>query len=274
MFSVKMNSFAWAFSCILICTSAYADECDDWQNKHPEWLWCDSFESSDPLISRYEDVSTNGMGPSSADALEGSMSLRQTYQPGQVNAGWVIKVRDEGFPDHIFYRWYHKFGPGYSSFPPKMARIGYRNRSNWQTVFMVHSWISGSNPNLDVVANNSSQGPWLPIARSGFDLNLVENQWVSYEVEVKLNTPGEADGHYRLWINNSLAVERTNVDLRGNTTDKINEVMLDTYWNQGAPAALERYYDNFVISTQKIGPIASPLSSPPMPPSDLSVANN
>jgi hypothetical protein len=44
------------------------------------------------------------------------------------------------------------------------------------------------------------------------------------------------------------------VDLRGTTTQKINEVMLDCYWNGGSPKPQNRYYDNFVISTKKIGP--------------------
>jgi hypothetical protein len=50
-----------------------------------------------------------------------------------------------------------------------------------------------------------------------------------------------------------LIVERTGVDLRGKMKNKINEVMLDCYWNGGSPKAQNRYYDNFVISTKKIG---------------------
>jgi Polysaccharide lyase 14 len=248
-----------------------ATECDNWQNVHPEWIWCDSFELDTPLNSRYEDVRGEGLGRSTADAVDGRASLQQTYTTGQVSAGWVVKVKPEGYPDHIFYRWYHKFGEGYSSFPPKMARVGYRQRSGtWQEVFRVHSWIAGNNPTLDVLASNSTQGPWLPVARSTFDLSLNSGKWNSYEVEVKLNSSGSSDGHYRLWINNDLVVERINVDLRGSTTDKINEVMLDAYWNGGATANLERFYDNFIISTQKIGPIKGALS-PPLAPGNLSI---
>jgi len=265
--STSLLLFISIFSAIL----ANAAECDNWQTSHSEWIWCDGFEATTPLNSRYEDVSTTGMARSVSEAIEGNASLQQHYTTGQVNAGWVTKVMPQGFPDHMFYRWYHKFGNGYSSFPPKMARIGYRNRNNWQTVFMVHSWISGNNPDLDVVARNSSQGPWLPVAKSDFDLSQHADKWVSYEVEIKVNTPGNTDGLYRLWINDKLMIERTNVDLRGNTSDKINEVMLDTYWNGGATANLDRYYDNFVISTQKIGLIQSSNTiSPPSPPTGLS----
>lgn len=33
----------------------------------------------------------------------------------------------------------------------------------------------------------------------------------------------------------------------------INTVFLEHYWNGGAPRAQERYFDNFVVSTQRIG---------------------
>jgi hypothetical protein len=251
----------------IITGQIVASECDNWEVKHSEWVWCDDFEIDIQLSSRYEDVNTNGFGRTEIDALEGIASLRQTYTVGQVNAGWIIKVKPDGYPEHIFYRWYHKFSEGYINFPPKMARAGYRMRSgSWQPTFMVHSWIAENNPTLNVLAKNSTQGPWLPVANSDFNLSQSTGKWNSYEVEIKLNTPGEADGIYRLWINYTLSIERTNVDLRGNTSDKINEVMLDTYWNGGATANLERFYDNFVISTQKIGPVKVP-----RPPTDVNM---
>lgn len=246
------------------------NECDNWQTNEPDWIWCDSFESSSGLNQRYEDVSVDGLSVDSTQANQGSKSLKQSYNAGQVNAGWLIKVEPEGFPDHIFYRWYHKFEPGMSSFPPKMARAGYRNRNTWQTVFMVHNWIDNSNPTIDVVANNSSQGPWLPVSVSDYDFVQNDGEWAAFEVEIKLNSPGQTNGHYRMWINDQLAIERTDIDLRGNTSDKINEVMLDNYWNGGAPGNVARYFDNFVISTKRIGLTGNPIQSSALPPSDLS----
>jgi hypothetical protein len=253
---------------LLSPSSAFATECDQWQQKHPEWIWCDSFETVDPLRSRYEDVSTNGLSRSTMDAFEGSAALQQAYNIGQVEAGWLIKVKPEGYPQHIFYRWYHKFGPGYTSLPPKMARAGFRDRNSWQDIFKVHTWIANNAPALDVLALQSSHGPWLPIAHTSFNLLKNLDQWVYFEVEIKLNTVGKSDGLYRMWVNDKLEVERTNVDLRGNTNLPINEVTLDTYWNGGAPTNLVRYYDNFVIATQRIGPLQNQLS-PPLPPSAL-----
>ena len=260
-----------------------ASECNNWQQAHPEWLWCDDFEATTTLNQRYEDVSTTGMSVIGGDGMSGSKGLTQKYTKGQVEAGWVVKYKADGFPDHVFYRYYHKFGSGFTRFPQKTSRIGYRNHSTWTEIFRDHTWLTGNGTvTADVLAKNSTQTnstSWLPLASSNYSFASHLNEWVAIEVELKLNTPGKVDGYYRTWVNNQLVIERLNVDIRGNTSDKINEVMLDTYWNESAPAALNRYYDNFVISTQKIGLVTaasttSPTTSPPSSPDNVTVSAN
>lgn len=262
---------------IILSDISIASECDNWQIQHSEWLWCDDFEDSSPLTNRYEDVSTNGMNRSLDDSNQGQASLKQSYSTNQTNAGWVIKVNDGGFPDHMFYRVYHKFSAGYTVFPPKLSRIGHRQRgTTWKEIFRVHTWLKNNGEvTLDVLAENSTQansGGYLPLRNSGYTLANHADEWVAIEVEVQLNTPGMSDGLYRLWIDDNLLVEALNIDLRGNTNDKINEVMLDTYWNAGATSPLDRYYDNFVISTSKIGLINTVGTPTPMPPIAMCVA--
>jgi hypothetical protein len=246
---------------VLGLSPVHSGECDNWQAAHPDWLWCDGFESGDSLSVNYQDVSENGMSVASGEAFEGTHSLRQSYIQGQVDAGWIIRVSDSGFPDHVFMRWYHKFEAGFSGFPPKMARIRYRLRSgDWSSPYAVHCWLETDGVlALDVAATNSTQANstgWLPIARTAFSFADAKNigRWICFEMEMKLNTPGGTDGLYRLWADDSLIAERTGVDLRGTLTNKINEMMLDCYWNGGSPKAQSRFYDNLVISTAKIGP--------------------
>lgn len=228
----------------------------------PNVLWRDDFEEAGALNARYEDVSGEGMAVGTLDAFNGSRALGQTYQVGQVNAGWIIKKPTGGFPDRIFMRWYHKFEPGFQGFPPKMARIRHR-RGDWTSPMEVHCWLDtsaqyGGTVVLDVKAEHSNQqngSGWLSVIRTDFTFANPANigRWVCFEMEVQLNTPGQNDGHYRLWIDDVLKGEREGIDLRGNQTYGINEAMLDCYWNGGSPHIQSRFYDAFVIATQKIG---------------------
>ena len=227
-------------------------------------LWRDDFDDGQPLTSKYEDVFTNGFSVSTLDSRTGGSCVAQTYATGQVEAGGVIKYRSAGYPDRVFMRWYHKFEAGFQGFPPKMARIRYRNHADWTSPMEIHCWLDtsatyGGTVNLDVKAQHSTQANsvgWLAVARSDFSFANPANidRWVCFEMEVQLNTPGAADGAYRLWIDDTLAVERTGVDLRGSQTYSINECMLDCYWNGGSPRPQRRFYDSFVIATAKIGP--------------------
>ncbi len=108
---------------VLLAVYSFANECEQGRQSHPQWLWCDDFESSDTNINaRYQDVSTSGLSVVRDHAFEGSNCLRQHYTQGQIDAGWICRVQDQGFPDHIFMRWYHAFDSDFEGFPEKLQR--------------------------------------------------------------------------------------------------------------------------------------------------------
>jgi len=76
------------------------------------------------------------------------------------------------------------------------------------------------------------------------------------EASARLNTPGKSDGSTRLWIDGRLEAERENLNFRGSyTRHGINAVFLESYWNGGAVKTEGRWFDNFVVSTEPIGPV-------------------
>jgi hypothetical protein len=234
--------------------------CIDCPVEEQKIILCDDFEGDD-LSVNYEDINAKtgqGIELSSNDFFRGEQSLMQSYTPGQVEAGWISNVIEDGYPDHVFVRWYHKFEEGFEGLPPKMARIKNREYVNWRTGFAYHIWIDKGLLNADIYAPNSSQANsvgYLPVHYTSFSYADPENigVWVCIEVELKLNTSGAADGHYRMWVNGKKELEKLNVDLRGSTDLKITEVLLDCYWNGGSPKNQSRYYDDFIISTERIG---------------------
>jgi hypothetical protein len=262
--------FAFAISCYVSGYLYAAVGTERWAD-HPEWLWFDDFESGKALTADYQDVNTSGFSVVTTDKFSGSHSLCQKYTTGQVDAGWIIRVNNSGFPSHLFVRWYHKFDKDFSGFPPKMERMRYRPRTgDWKSVFAVHCWIQNTKVVADVSAHNSTQANstgFLPVAISKFSFSDTANlgRWVCFESEVLLNTPGKKDGLYRMWADDSLIIERKDVDLRGTFNQLANEVMLDCYWNGGSPKPQNRYFDNFVISTQRIGQLKNTQFTPVVP---------
>jgi hypothetical protein len=96
---------------------------------------------------------------------------------------------------------------------------------------------------------------------SEFQISSTEESgyWVLVEAQAKLNTPGKSDGLARLWIDGRLEAERENMNFRGSYTGHgINAVFLESYWNNGSPETQGRWYDDFVVSTKPIGPVACP----------------
>ena len=88
---------------------------------------------------------------------------------------------------------------------------------------------------------------------------LTVGMWHRLEVEMRLNTPGSADGTLRIWLDDDLILERTDVpfrvsarDLRtielGRQVDRVGHAPIDHHW----------YWDNIVISRSYIGPVNDP----------------
>ena len=72
--------------------------------------------------------------------------------------------------------------------------------------------------------------------------------------QVRLNEAGQADGVFRMWIDGQLEAERTGLNWVGSYDEYgINAVFVSNYWNDGSPTQQERYLDNFVVSTERIG---------------------
>ena len=244
--------------------AAPENECENWQSLHPEWIFCDDFETEQNLNVNYDDVSTNGMFVSTNDAFRGTYCLEQHYTAGQVNTGWVGKFFGDNPNlnppgpkyDEIYVRWYHKFDDGFIGLPPKMARLRLQIPSDWKGYVTVHQWIE----EYDCLKADTwvkGEDRWLPRAYSTLDYSEPANigRWICIEVRVKLNTPGQSNGEIEYWADGEQILYRNGLNLRSDYDDYgLNFMQWDCYWNDpGSPASQSRFYDNFIISTGPIG---------------------
>ncbi len=102
-----------------------------------------------------------------------------------------------------------------------------------------------------------------------------QTSWDQVEVEWKLNTPGQRDGHMRMWINGTLRIEKLSQEFRGPTPTSINSQGLlvpsttrfdvaQIYVQSGLGSI---YYDRFAVGNTRIGLVTGQTSSDTTPPS-------
>jgi hypothetical protein len=291
--------------CFLVLAASMAAhaaplECANWQQQHPEWIWCDDFETDSALERDYFDVDRQGgrFGVDNTTAFGGNSSLKATYQSGNTDAGGIklsfgrtpvspTRFTDQNFDD-VYWRFYMKMSSNWTGNAMKMSRATIFVASNWSQAAIGHVWEddpSGLGLGLDPVSgvvgdqvrttkyNDFENMTWLG-KRNGttpiYGPQYVD-KWICIETRMKLNTPGSSNGEMTLWIDGKVDAQATNLNFRGSYTSYgINAILLENYINSGAPRAQSRSFDNFVVSRQRIGCSAatgSPLR--PSPPTNV-----
>jgi hypothetical protein len=97
---------------------------------------------------------------------------------------------------------------------------------------------------------------WLGQKYASYPVFAAENfgRWQCVEAHVRLNSPAAMDGLFRLFINDQLENESRSLNWLGDYDEYgINAVFFENYWNRGSPVTQTRYFDNLVISTERIG---------------------
>ncbi len=241
----------------------------------------------------YDDFSTERKymdGTKERDSLVNygttGQSMVAGFDKGKVWGKGNRKVAFGDFPNHestvfpdkqfdeIYWRVYVKHEYGWEGAPAKMSRATSIVSDSWQQAMIAHVWSGAKNSlTLDPASGVKGQTDQIVTTKyndfdnliwlgnkpsSHFQLTATEESgyWIMVESRAKLNTPGQADGINQLWIDGRLEAERLHLNFRGAyTTHGINAVFLESYWNKGSVKDQGRWFDNFVISTEPIGPI-------------------
>lgn len=249
----------------------------------PSVIWYDDFSTEKDYLESRGDIDHEiffGTSGGSADFgfEKGDVSGRGDRKVafGDFPGGEPVVRSGEKFND-IYWRIYVKHESGWRGTPDKMSRATSIVSENWQQAMISHVWSGADNTlTLDPASGVAGQTDQIVTTRyndfdnltwlgnkptSDFQITSGEESgyWVLVEARAKLNTPGVADGLNQLWIDGRLEAERTELNFRGSYTEHgINAVFLESYWNSGAVKTEGRWFDNFVISTEPIGPIVSP----------------
>lgn len=283
--------------CVVLPLKSFANECTNWQTSHPEWVFCDDFEDNTLLVreGRYFEYDNNsddfilvaGVG------VDNSTGMRVLWQNGETDAGSIklgfgrnpSTYMNKGIKQtvdfrDVYYRMYLKMQPGWVGDPGKLSRATVISANDWSQAMIAHLWSDSQHhllvdPVSCVDANNTvkcigyndfTHMDWLG-AQSGttplFDSQQV-NHWNCIEAHVKLNDAGQANGVQEFWIDGQLEARKAALNfVNSYTAYGINAIFFENYWNEGSPQQQERYFDNIVVATQRIGCLADMPLTPP-----------
>lgn len=266
-----------------------APECS---TARPDWIWCDDFEE-DRLGAYFEyDDDEGEFVRVPSVGLNGSAGMRVRFQEGEVGAGSLklafgrtpqeyMAPVDAGTADYreIYWRLYVRHAPDWiGGGGDKLSRATVFAEASWAQAMIAHVWSGGSPANwarlvIDSASGTDESGTLRTTKYNDFD-NLrwlggvlgstpifAEDhvgRWYCVEAQVRLNDAGDANGTFRMWIDDALEAERTGLNWLGAYERYgLNAVFLENYWNDGSAADQERYFDNFVVSTERIGCVGS-----------------
>ena len=281
-------------SCALIlCCSRLAAQCFTCAHAPAGTIWCDDFEDTLALTSKYFEYDANGGDFIALPGVgrDNSRGMRVRWQMGEVSAGNLKKSfgrvpgnyikRNSAFPDssftEIYWRMDIRHQDGWSGGgPAKLSRALVLANDNWAEGMMAHLWSGGNNGYflvMDPASGIDAQGNLVSTKYNDFDhlrwlgmkpgnIPLFRDdhigRWYCVEGHVRLNTPGSSDGVFEFWINDTLQAGSYTLNWHGGWNSDpahytINAVFFENYWNDGSPVQQDRYFDNIVIATQRIG---------------------
>jgi hypothetical protein len=249
-------------------------------------IFYDDFDRATDLHTRYFEYNEERGGfvwdeKGGAGGQGGAMRCR--FEKGQVEAGGLKFVfgknpfgrgprQEEAFRE-IYWRVYVRHEPGWEGNPAKLARATCMAGADWSQGFIAHVWggkgdslcvdpATGIRDSRKVTTryNDFDHLRWLGLRNATTPLfhPSESGRWVCIESHVQLNTSGQKDGVFNLWIDGKLEASRTDLDWHGDWKDYgINAIFLENYWNSGSVKRQARWFDHFVISTKPIGPLVT-----------------
>jgi len=294
---VEICLLAIIFSQISLINSVTAAEsfCPGGSNPNPNVIWCDDFEDTIPIASKYYEFEDNNgeFTQINTESIQGSHSLRARFQAGELDAGHFMynfgrnpigtqSYTNQDF-NEIYWRIYFKLQEGFVGYPDKLTRATIFAGSGRQQAMIAHVWhhftersyllmdpVSGINDNSELVTTSYNDfGNFIWMGNRRGTTSISPGRWYCVETHVKLNSAGNSDGILEFWIDGNLEASRNDLNYVKSWSDYgLNSVIVSNYWNDGSPVEQERYLDAFVISKQRIGCIDD---SPPAAPENLRV---
>lgn len=248
------------------------------------WIFCEDFEDLETvadLESVFAVVDSAGDRLASTDVAghSGSRSLRVDYD-GINQWNGRVGILFGGLPfdwtgpayaadvhaDEIWVQFHTRSDDDWPGVPPGQSmRIATLRGVNWTPPAQLNLITVGTNlsPTAQAMGCAGCSGfddwgnyPQLTVATATKPVydDASATQWHCVELRLKLNTPGRADAEIDVFIDGELDASAEAFDWRGSSDEGWNYVALHHWWsNPGTLVAVDRYYDDLIVSTAPIG---------------------
>jgi hypothetical protein len=249
------------------------------------WIWCDDFEQ-DRLSSYFEvDNGGGGFGRVSGVGRNGSPGIRIRFTSGQVEGGNLklafgrtpnayFRPVDAGTANYreVYWRMYVRAQTGWQGGAGwKWTRAIVFANANWAEAAIGHVSSFWDNPfyTNGPVRGTDEAGNLRTTRYNDFDNFVYLGQvdgvtplfatnragtWYCVEAHMRLNDAGQSNGILEFWVDGNLEARQASLNFLGSfNAYAINSIFFENYWNGGSPQTQERYWDNIVVSTQRIG---------------------
>lgn len=245
----------------------------DWYTKH-----CDAANASGGLLQTDGWCGTiyNNAGLAAGTAHCGGVGFRSSCAAttGVMPSGTDGKtgnMGDHGFfagqgVEEVWVRFYTKPLPGYQFGAEKMLTFNDGNPGGAGIRWGNLSWNCAGLPPASGIITMGFPSPMDICQRQnvGTSITIVPGNWYFYEVHYRLNSPGQSNGVFELWVDNcgpsgtscpstpTLRMRRTDVGLNRSSSSQLIKVLWFEAWSNPVSRG-ERYWDQIVVS--KVGPI-------------------
>jgi hypothetical protein len=152
--------------------------------------------------------------------------------------------------EEVWLRFYSKFSAGmvWPNRSQKMAIFNLTNGVDNERRYQVYVYVD---PDGYYAVDHSDIANWrfygLP-QNVGTAVPARGDQWDKIKLYVRLNTPGQSNGIVRMWVNDQLKVEYTNVPIRANTSYGMNRLILSNSATQQAVSSGYQWWDSWRLS--------------------------
>lgn len=231
--------------------------------------WTSSFETGD--ISEWNGFNSGVVQISTSNPADGNYSATVDLVANTLNGENYL---EHYFGDHrrtnldkveeVWLEFSSKFDAGYR-WPDrqshKIALINLTDGNSSQRTYQVYIYVT---PAGQYAIDHTDIADWRFYGLSqnvGTPAAVRFDRWDELKLYTRLNTPGQSDGIIRLWINGELKLDHSGLNIRENTTDGMNKLILSSYTSAQSGGNGRQWYDNWSLTLTDPDAV-----SPPNPP--------